>query len=185
MTGSIWLGIDCGKTGGIGAIYSDGRVEAWHTPSITTRTKSPRAKTKAGKPRVKTETVYDLMGMLRLLQVFRKLHNDGWRVQVAIERQQQQQRDSKQVVFQVGRGQGLWEMACAANKLPFDLVMPSVWKPNYVPPGSNKAASREVCQKIYPGLLLPLAKDEAKAEAVLLADFIRRREQSLPMERTR
>jgi hypothetical protein len=180
MPKQVWVGIDPGKSGAVGAIRCDGAVEAWHTPTNTTRTKSPRAKTASGKPRIKTETKYDMSAMVELLSKFKKLRDKGYEVVVGIERQQQQPRDSKQVVFQVGRGQGLWEMACAANGLEYALIMPAVWKPRYVARGANKAASKEACAKLYPKLDMPLVKDEARAEATLIADFVLRRDKELP-----
>lgn len=174
---TIWVGIDCGKQGGLAAIYSEGdvQVESFHAPTLVIRTKK-RGKTKTGNQKYHTETKYDYLGMLRLLQRFRKLQRDhGWRVVVGIERQQPFPRDSKAVTFQVGHGMGLWEMACAATFLQAELVHIS-WKRNYVPAGSNKQASLAMCAKMYPASGFKLKKDEARAEATLIADFLMRRE---------
>lgn len=179
----LWLGIDCGKGGAIGAIYSDGRVESCHTPVHVTRAKK-RKKSKAGKTRYSSKTDYNLLGMLKVLQTFRKLQESGWDVIVSIEQQRQRRRDSKQVVFQVGYGMGLWEMACTANKLKFVKVLPSQWKPCYVEMGASKKRSIEECKKLYPNHALPLAKDEARAEAILIADYTMRQILELKYPRT-
>lgn len=176
----VYLGIDCGKHGGIAAIYEDGAVCSWHTPATTIRTKK-RGKSKSGKTRYSSKTEYDLAGMLALLRQF-----DGDNVIVAIEQQRQRPADSKQVVFQVGYGMGLWDMACMASKLETVVkVLPSQWKPCYVEVGADKAASLAKCKELYPKHELPLAKDEARAEAILIADYIRRKDLDIAHPRPR
>ena len=76
----IYVGIDAGKSGGVGVIYPDGSAEAWYTPIIQTRKTSPRKKTASGKKYVKVTKVYDEPGMFRLLGKFRKLKKSGKRV---------------------------------------------------------------------------------------------------------
>lgn len=174
-----WVGIDCGKTGALSIIDDQGKVLSWHTPAVVTRTKK-KTKSKAGKTRYSSKTEYDLKGMLLLLQKARELQDKGIEVVVAIEQQRQRPRDSKQVVYQVGRGQGLWEMACTANNLRYTMVLPATWKSRYVPVGADKQQSVDVCRKLYPKLALPLSKDEARAEATLIADFVRREANGQP-----
>jgi Holliday junction resolvasome RuvABC endonuclease subunit len=174
-----WIGIDCGKHGAVAAITADGKVYSWHTPAIVHRSKK-RKKSAAGKTRYSSKTEYNRQGMLALLQIFREWQASGQELLVTIEQQRQRPADSKQVVFQVGYGQGLWEMACDANKLEFIKVLPSQWKPCYVPLGADKKESINICRKLYPAHELPLAKDEARAEAILIADYTMRKALSLP-----
>ena len=82
----VYVGIDPGKSGGIGAIYPDGCAEAWYTPIIQTRKTSPRKKTASGKKYVKVTRVFDEPGMFKLLGRFRKLKREGWTIRVGIER---------------------------------------------------------------------------------------------------
>ena len=191
---AVWVGIDSGKTGGVAAIFVNGSTEravldaeAWHTPSITTRTKRPRKKTPAGNPSYKVETVYDLYGMLRLMNEFQALPAANWEVHIALELQRPRQRDSKHVAMMVGYGQALWEMAVAANGLTshLELLAPTVWKPVYLPPKADKKASLALGRELFPSVDMPLEKDEAKAEALLIADYIRRRDLGVPFLRER
>jgi hypothetical protein len=175
----LWAGVDCGKTGAFATIDEYGNVHSYHTPSITTR-KKKRGKSKSGKTRYSSKTEYDLQGMLR---IFARLPEEC-DITIAIEQQRQRQHDSKQVVFQIGYGMGLWDMACAAHGLVAKKVLPSQWKPCYVEVGADKAASVAKCMELYPEHALPLVKDEARAEAILIADYIRRQELGLEYPRT-
>lgn len=176
-----YIGIDCGKGGAIACLSPEGRVISEHTPVTTTR-KKKRAKSKDGKTRYSTKTEYDKEGMLEVLRSYTAKHNF---VQVLIEAQRQRPGDSKQVVFQVAYGQALWEMACVALGLPYEFVLPSQWKPCYLPPKAEKKESLELCRKLYPGQSLPLVKDEARAEATLIADYGKRLAEKQPFLRTK
>lgn len=170
-----WIGIDSGKGGAVGVIFSDSRTPlSWATPTVTTRTRRARKKTKSGKPSYASTTTYDLPKMLATLKSICKLCGGTKGVHVSLEAQRQRQRDSKQVVYQVGRGQGLWEMAVVASGLEYTLVQPSVWRPRFCAVDSDKTASIESCLRIYPTLTFPLVKDEARAEALLIAEYSRR-----------
>lgn len=171
MTNMTFIGIDCGKHGGLGVIKADGSVDSWHTPAIVLRTKK-RAKAKGGKPRYSIETKYDQRKMFELL---RDLKRNNSKLLVTIEQQRQRPGDSKQSVFQIGFGQGLWEMACTANNITYQTVQPAQWKPCYVGLGADKNESIKACLALYPAHALPRVKDEARAEALLIADFAKRK----------
>ena len=173
-----WIGIDPGKGGAIACIDVYGVIEARHTPMITTRIKSPRAKTAAGNVRVKVTTEYDFFGILDLLE---KLTRPCGDTTVVIERQWGRPRDSKGAIFEVGRGYGIWQMAIAAMGLAAMEVVPQTWRPCYVGVRADKQKSKEVCQILYPEYSLPLKRDEAKAEAILIADYGKRLELQFPM----
>ena len=158
--GCVYVGCDPGVKGAVAAIYGEGqRAEAWYTPML-----------KSG---------YNLKGMLKLLYPFQKLKQAGWEVLVAIERQGGRPTDPKSTVFKVGRAQALWEMAAVANGLPYELIAPVSWKCRYVPKGATKQASITAASAIYPDVPFPLKKSEALAEAILIADFIMRKELKL------
>lgn len=121
--------------------------------------------------------------MLKVLQDVKEDYPNA-DILVTIESQRQRPNDSKQVVFQVGRGLGLWEMAVTAAGYELVKVLPSQWKPNYTEPGADKKASLAICKKLYPDHDLPLAKDEARAEAILIADYTMRKATGLEFPRT-
>lgn len=156
----IYVGIDPGKKGAVGAVHNEGqKVESWHVPMI------------AGE--------YDLPGMLRVLLRFQKLQKEGVRIVVGVEEQNARPTDSKHTVKMVGMAQAYWEMACAANHLAFQRISPLSWKRKYVNKGAPKAASILAATAIYPSASFPLKKDEARAEALLIADYLMRAERNL------
>lgn len=178
----LFIGIDPGKQGAFAMIYPTGAVQTWHVPMVTTITKYPRKKTKSGKPKVSRTQAYDFRAMHLALYSIRKLAaTQGYTPVIGLERQNPRNTDAKNVVFQVGRNQGLWEALLGGNNLPFELILPSVWKPRYLATGATKAQSLSLAVKLFPdhdfaarkdGTLL--AKEEARAEALLIADYCRR-----------
>lgn len=163
-----YVGIDPGKEGAVAVIYNEGQsVESWHVPKV-------------GKH-------YDLHGMLRLICRFQKLQKEGVRVVVGIEEQNPRPTDRYHTIKMVGMAQAYWEMACAANKLSFQLISPLAWKPKYVKKGAQKAESVVAAVAIYPAVAdtLPLKKDEARAEAILIADYLMRTERQLNFPKRR
>jgi hypothetical protein len=162
----VYVGIDPGKKGAVAAVYDEGRnAESWHVPIL------------AG--------AYNLPGMLRLLYRFQKLQKSGVRVVVGVEEQNPRPTDSKHTVKMVGMGQAYWEMACAANHLAFQLISPLSWKRKYVNKGAHKEASILAAVAIYPNASFPLKKDEARAEALLIADYLMRAERNLNFPKRR
>lgn len=190
MSGTVFVGIDPGKSGAVGVIYDDGNVEAWHNPVNVTR-KTTSAKLKSGKRKgqnVKRRTEKrhnDLGGRLRLLLPFAKLAKQGSKVLVTLEQVSAGPKDGKVQAFSFGHDFGTWEMALTALKLKYNLIRPHLWRPEMVGTGASKAESLKLCKRLYPKLDLPLAKDEARAEAILLADWQRRRELGLGMPQQR
>lgn len=177
----LWIGIDCGKGGAIAAISSDGKVYATHTPVSTTRTKRARKKTPSGKCSVSSHTDYDIAGMLRCVSnILLQFH--GYVPRVAIEQQQPMPRDGKGAVFSTGRGQGIWEAVLVSRKLSYTMIRPAVWKQCYLPRGADKQASIDVCCELFKSVSLPRKKDEALAEAILIADYLRRIELGIDFE---
>ena len=172
----VYVGIDPGKSGGIGAIYPDGCAEAWYTPIIQTRKTSPRKKTASGKKYVKVTRVFDEPGMFKLLGRFRKLKREGWTIRVGIERVGAAPRDGRSSAFNFGMGWGLWRMALTASGFKYTFVEPGKWRPALVGKGADKKESLYFARKLWPDVDMPLMKDEAKAEALLIAEWIRRHE---------
>lgn len=184
--GQIWGGIDPGKSGAVGVIYPDGTVDAWHNPVIIER-KTTASKLKSG-PRkgqnVKRRTEKrhnDLSGRLSLLLPLAKASRAGYDVIVTLEHISSMPRDGKVQAFAFGYDFGTWEMALVALKLKYLMVRPNVWRPAMVGKEADKRDSLILCRRLYPKLDLPLAKDEARAEAILLADWQRRKHMGLDM----
>jgi hypothetical protein len=185
VTKVLYAAIDPGKTGALAFIFPSGKVESWHTPTLTTRVKHPRAKTKKGNPKVSVTKVYDTRAMFDL--VYRLCwyrDKKGFVIDLSIEGQQSRPTDSKGVVFAVAHGVSKWETIAELCELPYLRLWPHVWKPRYLKKQAPKKASLELARKLFPNHDLPLAKDEARAEALLMADYLRRKRMEIPFLRS-
>lgn len=103
---------------------------------------------------------------------------------LGIEFQHARPGDGKPQLMSLGVGYGRWlqtiELLFGEN---YQLIVPGVWKPRYLPKGAAKPASVALAMQLYPGL--GLKKDEdGKAEALLMADYLRRRANAEPFLRT-
>lgn len=168
----VYIGIDCGVTGAVGVIPPDGLAPPGDLPTAYATPTFVIKNERAGKTSKKQ--IYDMRGMLLLLWKIKKAyaHCD---FRVVVEQQQGRQHDAKSAVFQLGFGQGLWEMACAAMQVfAVENVKPSDWKKKYSLEGKDKEASRYMVQRLYPAVDVSRVKDHDKAEALLLADFLKR-----------
>jgi hypothetical protein len=174
----LYVGIDPGQQGAFAVIYEGGNVESWHVPHLFEKVRS--GKTKAGNPSFKKKRVsYDYRTLHLFFYQLRKFRNEGADILIGVERQGWRPTDAKNVVFACGTNQTLWTTLIGANDLACQLVQPAVWKPLYLPKGADKEASRQLCLELYPNQELPLKKDEARAEATLIADYVRRKDQGL------
>jgi hypothetical protein len=85
--------------------------------------------------------------------------------------------------FSLGRSSGLFEGIIAALKIPFDKVPPQRWKKimlDGMPAGKN--ASIVVARRLFPDVDLPRKKDHGKADALLMAEFVRRKYKEVPID---
>ena len=73
-------------------------------------------------------------------------------------------------MFRFGEGYGMLQMACAANKLPTQLVTASKWK-GYFGLNRDKGVSRGLAMQRFPEYagLFSRVKDDGRAEAALIA----------------
>ncbi len=167
-TGAYYLGIDPGLSGVLAVIYDvHGR-----RPEISVY-KAPIIMVPKKKKGYRTE--YDVHAFGKLLTPFRNC------VSVAgLELLSGYPALSSQALFAMGRGMGLWEMALAANCIPYTLILPQKWKKEMgvlVPEKDDKkrkAAAVLRAKQLFPWLDFPLVKDHNKADAVLIADYMRR-----------
>lgn len=79
-------------------------------------------------------------------------------------------------MFSFGMGYGVWLGIIAALAVPVEFVSPQTWKKHYSL-GSDKEASRGKALQLFPSQAdeLKLKKHHGRAEALLLAEFLRRR----------
>lgn len=167
------LAIDPGKKGAMCRLAVDRPWDVCFEFIPTKKAVYPQQLTKTGKvkkvKRKKSEplVIYDLE---KMRDVFNSLYVKK-KTLVVIEEQHGRHTDSKHTVFEVGRSQAYLEMLAIVNKAPFIILPPTEWKPAYLTPGAEKSESIVEARKLY-DVELPLAKDESKAEALLMADYV-------------
>lgn len=186
--GIIYVGIDPGMSGAVAAIFPDGVVQSWHTDDcfVGRRSFKTNKLTPKGKPRRKTEKWYKFRDMFLLLFEFRKLQDKGYLVEIGVELQNIRPGDQVQTGKVVGRNQGVWEALAGANRLKYRLIAPSDWKPRYVNSAvsHDKGESIKACKQLY-AVVFPRKKDEACAEAIMMADYMWRKDNDMEFPRKR
>lgn len=155
----IYLGIDPGLDGAMAAIYEDGSTITSDTPSA-----------KDGKKRRYQIAV--MVQEIRNLQVIL----DMSRIRACIERVHSMPKQGVASSFTFGEGFGLWQGILAGLGIPFDLVTPQAWKKALMDgQAKEKDASRIVAQRLFPSAELHLKKHHGRADALLIAEYRRRK----------
>lgn len=149
----IYIGIDPGLDGGLAAIDPD-CVRLWDTPTG-----------RDGKKRR-----YLLSEMALLLRQY----PSG--TVACLERVHSMPKQGVASSFSFGEGFGLWQGLLAGLGIPFDLVTPQAWKKELMAGAAKeKDASRIVAQRLFPTAELHLKKHHGRADALLIAEYRRRR----------
>lgn len=167
MSDTIYLGIDNGLLGAVAALHPDGRVEFHDTPYVEVERKTKSA----GKAQRKE---YDAAQMVIILRQYAGAF-------VALERPMVMPSQQINTALSVGIGGGLWQGILSALLLPHEIVPPATWKAAmYRGSGlstSDKNASRILAARLFPQAAeqLKRVKDDGRAEALLLAEWGRRR----------
>ena len=83
-------------------------------------------------------------------------------------------------MFTFGKSAGYIEGVLAALGISYQLVMPKRWKAEFTLNGKDKAASVEVCRRLFPEVnLRPTPRcrkdSDGMAEALLMAEYARRK----------
>lgn len=162
----LYVGIDPGVSGAI-AVLSP-QVQAVAVCDIPT-TKVARGHNK-GK---RTEYLYNA-----ILALFGALAGHSQHIRVMLEHGQPMGRnDTPLTAYSVGWGTGMWPLFLTAMDLAYELANPAVWKKAMGLAGKDKEASRVLAQRLFPGgrHALQFKKDHNRAEALLLAEYGRRR----------
>jgi crossover junction endodeoxyribonuclease RuvC len=159
----VYIGIDPGLDGAVAAITSKREVFVWDTPTLTTKS--------GGKNRRR----YIPAQMVHILRSAAEL---GVQQIVALELVHAMPKQGVASMFNMGRGLGLWEGIVAALGLPLIQVSPQVWKKAMLGgAGADKTASRIVAARLFPHdcHLFSRVKDDGRAEAALMAQYVRER----------
>lgn len=155
----IFLGIDPGLDGGMGALGQDGSVDVRITPTLL-------------KTQGRGARIYDVHGMKHFLEMFAK---DSF---AALEKQQPMRGQGVSSTFSIGKGYGLWEGMLAGLGIPYVLVHPKTWQKAILmgegDGGGTKERSIMAVQARFPKLDLRASErsrlpHDGKADAVNLA----------------
>jgi len=180
MRKTIYIGVDPGVTGGIGILYPEGDAVGLSMPTVTFNRGG--RKTKKGNTRKKT--VYDAQRLPAIFRPFADSHHDpddDYQVVVVLENTMARQGDTGITGFGMGHSKGVIEGIIWALGLPYEPVTPSQWRPKMVGVGTDKEASRMRAQRLFPGAELHQKNHEGRAEALLIAEFFRRKQAGEPM----
>lgn len=163
--GQVWIGIDPGLSGAVG-IASSGFVGRTTYEVVDV----PTLAITVGKH---TRRDYVIPGMLNLL---RELSESVDEVQVGIEKVHAHPGQGVSSSFSFGRGYGLWLMAIVALKIPYTEITPQAWKKEMMAGMTkDKDAARLRAAQLFPLLDFSKKSDDGRAEALLIAEFTRRR----------
>ena len=159
--GMLVVGIDPGLTGAVCFLNTDGTVAFFDTPTV---------KIKSGK---KTKNRYVPEQMAEILRGC-----DAMTSVVVLEFASTRPGMAAGAVLATGKGWGLWRGIAATLSLPVEDVTPQSWKGGMLGKGigGDKGASiRRACQ-LYPAAASQLsrAKDDGRAEALLMATYYKR-----------
>jgi crossover junction endodeoxyribonuclease RuvC len=184
----VFIGIDPGVSGAIACVADDGQVRVDDAPTIETR---------------RTRRDYIVSEMRTLLRIARDL---GTVVSAVIEDVHPMPQEGVASAGAFMRGVGLWEGLLAGLGIPYWKIPPQVWKKEFglsMPPLAKpvkgktlskkdrqfleterrrrkeglKAKSVVIAAQMFPMIKLTRKKDHGRAEALLLAEYGRRRGQ--------
>ena len=152
---TAYVGVDPGLSGAIAVLYGD-KAEVYDIPTM-----------KKGDGAVKYEI--DPSGMHRLLLVAlgTKPH-----AKAALERVNSMPGQSASSTFSLGDSFGVCRSVLTLSKLPLMYVTPMAWK-KYFKLTKEKEEARAMAIKLYPDVELHLKKHIDRAEALLIATYLK------------
>lgn len=162
----VYCAIDPGLQGALGVINErGGYMGMFDAPTLKVK--------KSGKGHKNTYMVADMW------KIMHGLTRDYDVVCCAIEYQASRPGQGAPATFSQGYGYGLWTMALASVRVPYEVVQPRKWKADMrIPAGSDKSASILMATQLFPGAPLSTARGrdlDGRAEALLIAEHLRRK----------
>jgi len=158
----IFLGLDPGLDGAVAMI--DGHDVQLHD--------SPSWAVQSGKH---SRREYDVAGMTQIiLAVMARVENRG-SIVAGLEAVHSMPKQGVASSFKFGVGLGIWQGILAALGIKFEMVTPQRWQKALLDGmGKGKDGSMIVAQRLFPTADLRLRKHHGRADALLLAEFMRR-----------
>ena len=99
-------------------------------------------------------------------------------IHVALEKVHSMPGQGVRSMFSMGEGYGIWKGIITALGYPLHLITPQEWKKEMMGGmGKEKDASRLKAMQLFPKIAdqLQLKKDHGKADALLIAEYLRRK----------
>lgn len=163
-TFQLYIGIDPGLHGAVAVLQSNKFIGVWDTPTTIV---------KRGK---KKHTVYLPASMV---EVLKRIANDfGSSLTVGLEEVHAMPGQGVTSMFSMGRGSGLWEGIITALGMPLARITPQRWKKEMLADGKGKDKQASIVRvlELFPETAPQLARkrDEGRAEAILIAEYLRR-----------
>jgi len=145
----LFIGIDPGKKGSV-SVIDNGIVTVYPTPICNDE--------------------YDATGMFDLLNRYK---DDSF---CLIERAQAMPKQGVVSMFTFGKGYGMWLMALAATKIPYQVVHSRTWTKVMLlgAPGEGKERSYLVARRMFPNWNPTKKKEWEYSDSILLAEYGKR-----------
>lgn len=169
----LYVGIDPGTQGAVGLI----------TGKYAYALSLPTTKVKRGKRNRNEFVLSEIVSWFKRLSAFKY---DGYGISVILERPLAMGgtygggRGGIYSAMIQGENFGMWPLFLTSLELVPTIVVPHVWK-KAMGLTKVKDKSREMAMKLFPNLDFKFKKDHDKAEAVLMAEYLRRKTRAARM----
>lgn len=156
---TLTVGVDPGLSGAIAAITPNGSIHLHDCPVL----------------KVGSKNTYNPAGMTMILRQYQDSH---FPILVGLEKVHSMPGQGVASTFTFGEGYGVWLGILAALNIPHELITPQAWKKSLMDGQlKDKDASRLVAMRLFPeaGKQLQLKRHHSRADALLIAEFLRRK----------
>jgi hypothetical protein len=164
----LFLGVDPGLDGALAVLGEDGSCAVYDTPTLLIG---------GGKGHRRAYAVSQLRALFEgiVLRDDREHRVNTVRLQAAVELVHAMPGQGVRSMFSMGYGVGLWEGLLAGLGISYERVTPQRWKRAMLDGmGKEKDASRLRAMQLFPGASLHLKKHHGRADALLIAEWLRR-----------
>lgn len=165
----LYIGIDIGLSGAIAILEDRKPYSIIDIPILEVQTKAR----KGSKAKTRIKRNYNARGIYDLLN---PLFFEGGAIAI-FENATPMPQNGTSSAFSMGIGSGIFEGVLACLMIPFEKVRPVAWKKVMMAGiGKEKDAARLRAIQLFPSEAKQLArkKDHNRAEALLLAEYLRR-----------
>jgi hypothetical protein len=156
------MGIDPGLAGAV-AMISESSVQLYDSPSWSVGSKKA------------VRHDYDIAGMVGIITTGVLLVENRGAIIAGLESVHSMPEQGVASSFKFGVGLGIWQGILAAFGIAYQMIPPQRWKKALMDGmGKEKDASMIVAQRLFPTADIHLRKHHGRADALLLAEYMRR-----------